>query len=232
MPWLHPSEHTCWPAASLSAECRGVFVPVAAADDIDSAWQALRRREPALFDGEVLHVADVDLEAGLIRCERGRYRHVAVRAVGVETGMRALGVSGAVLSGDRVLIARRAEVVHLYPGRWELAPSGSASPPPDAIEQFEANNASTVDLIGSLMAELHEEAGLSAEANEATPMLFAYDAITKSYDACYAVRFAEAGPASPGPEYELLEWRTIAESIDLGAGLIPVSRMMLERLWL
>ncbi len=227
MAWMHPNEHACWPAHSLTAEYRGEFsLPAPLAAQVDRAWEALCREEPGLFDGQILHVQKIDPQRGVIICRRARYRQLAVRRAGVETGVCSLGVSGLLVRDGRALIAQRAAGVHLYPGHWELAPSGSAAPPMHA--EGESAEWHAMDLIGCLLQELREETALSAERERVAPMLLAYDAVTRSYDACYRLELDAAAVERPGEEYAKLAWRTPAEILALGEALIPVSRMMLE----
>jgi 8-oxo-dGTP pyrophosphatase MutT (NUDIX family) len=219
MVWTHPTRHDCWPATALTAVCAGEFAPDATdAKAVDAMWERIRQANPTVFDGPVLHVEAFDRGSGEIRCRLASYRHLAVRRQGVETGIRGLGVSGLLQHEGRVLLAQRAASVHLYPGKWELAPSGTATP-----------QAKCVDLSACLLAELREEVGLVASPAAVQPMMLAYDATTRSYDACFRIDLPGSMTIKIGSEYGQSAWCTPAEAQARREELIPVSQMMLER---
>ncbi len=220
MVWTHPTRHDCWPATALTAVCAGAFTPETTdAAAIDAIWERIRQANPTVFDGPVLHVDAFERGSGAIRCRLASYRHLAVRRQGIETGVRGLGVSGLLQHDGRVLLAQRAASVHLYPGKWELAPSGTATPQTNGI-----------DLIDCLRTELREEVGLLASPEAVRPMMLAYDATTRSYDACFRIDLPESAAIKIGPEYARCAWCTPAEVQARREELIPVGQLMLERL--
>ena len=122
-------------------------------DAVDEAWARACTRNPRLFDGPVWHVGGVSRNghSGVtLHLIEASYRFHAVRAQGLETGIRPLGVKALTLHEGRVLLGRRSPCVHAEPGRWEFIPGGSLEPgvrPADALE-----------------AELREEASWRAVA--------------------------------------------------------------------
>tara|TARA_Y100000589_G_scaffold33810_1_gene28273 strand:+ start:6217 stop:6831 length:615 start_codon:yes stop_codon:yes gene_type:complete len=99
--------------------------------EVDERWLRLRRTNPALFDGRVLHVLGVHrnghggVTIHLVECS---YRYVAVQDGEFDCGVRTLGVKGLVRCDGRLLVGRRADWVHHYPGQWEFAPAGGVEP--------------------------------------------------------------------------------------------------------
>jgi 8-oxo-dGTP pyrophosphatase MutT (NUDIX family) len=223
MTWSHPHSHAAWPVTQLSAVDIGPFeLDPALAPIVDQNWDALTTKRAHLFDGPLLHLDSFDPASGLLRCARSSYRVLAAGRAGIDTGLRALGVSGLVRCDDHVLMARRASIVFHYAGRWELAPSGVAEPA--------RANANDIDLVGQLLRELREETGADAGPADVAPMMLAWDSTTRTYDACFVIRLTQPITPAPSPEYEAIRWMTRNEARALGDELIPVSRMMLDAL--
>ncbi|MCK4873449.1 MAG: NUDIX hydrolase [Phycisphaerales bacterium] len=221
MYWEHPRTHTAWRASALTAVCAGLFAPDTVEDaGIDECWRRAQRNNPAIFDGPILHVCGFDADAGLITTAHASYRCIVALRAGLDCGIRALGVSGMVRCGEHILVARRGRDVLLYPSRWELAPSGVAEPPA-------GEDGGTVDLVGILLNELVEETGLHASRTAVHPMMFAYDATTRSYDACFVLDVDRQEPVTGNGEYAHLAWQPLAELRRDTDRFIPVSRLML-----
>ncbi|HEB60293.1 MAG TPA: NUDIX domain-containing protein [Phycisphaeraceae bacterium] len=217
---IHPDKHTCLPVKSLQVICDGYFsVPADVRAEADAHWNAITAKNPHIFDGPILHVNSFDPGSEVIHCQKASYRLIAALEAGHDSGVRALGVSGIVRQGGNVLVARRGPHVLLYPGRWELAPSGVAEPDPQS---------DTVNLAALLLRELKEETGLSAATTDIHPLMFAYDAVTRSYDACFELRVDEPHKLTGNAEYRDLQWRKAEELAGEIDDFIPVSRMMLE----
>lgn len=223
MTWSHPHSHTAWPAPQLRAVDIGSFdLDPALAPAVDQQWDELAAERSDLFDGPLLHVDSFDPATGLLRCARSSYRVLTAGRAGIDTGLRALGVSGLVRCDDHILVARRASTVFHYAGRWELAPSGVAEPA--------GENGYDIDLIGQLLRELREETGADAGPADVMPMMLAWDALTLTYDACFVIRLTQPISPEPSAEYEAIRWMARDDARALGDDLIPVSRMMLDAL--
>ncbi|MBX3355183.1 MAG: NUDIX domain-containing protein [Phycisphaeraceae bacterium] len=110
----------------------GRFVPLSVGmDEVDQAWSCACERNPRLFDGPLWHVAGCSRNGHggvTLHVIESSYRFHAVRAIGVETGVRPLGVKGIVWRNDQVLIGQRSSLVHAEPNRWEFVPGGTLEP--------------------------------------------------------------------------------------------------------
>lgn len=135
------------PAAIVRSS--GRFVPEGISlAEVEEAWALARSRNPRLFDGPLLHVPGVSRNGHggvTVHAIESSYRFHAVRSVGVETGIRPLGVKAIAWREGRVLVGLRSASVHAEPRRWEFVPGGTLEPGRDPAEQLES--------------ELHEEAG-------------------------------------------------------------------------
>jgi 8-oxo-dGTP pyrophosphatase MutT (NUDIX family) len=134
-------------------------LPPEAENRVQEIWSAATAENPTLRDGTILFAdgsGGPDLQAS-----PGPYRHYLARrrdpSLMAAIPGPALGVSGVTLFEDgRVLIGRRASDVTDFPGRWELLPSGS-------VEQRGTTAGERVDVIGSVLDELSEEAGIDRD---------------------------------------------------------------------
>ena len=125
--------------------------------EVDAVWRALCEENPRFHDGELLHVLGVvrNGHAGAtIHVAPTSYRFHAVRRLGVDTGIRPLGVKGLCVvpdpvTGEASLVAgRRSAETASYPGRWEYLPGGGV----DRIEP-------PIDPVLVIRRELEEEIG-------------------------------------------------------------------------
>ena len=125
--------------------------------EVDAIWRALCEENPRYHDGDLLHVLGVvrNGHAGAtIHVAPTSYRFHAVRRLGVDTGIRPLGVKGLCVvphprTGEPSLVAgRRSAKSASYAGRWEYLPGGGV----DRIE-------SPIDPVAVMRRELEEEIG-------------------------------------------------------------------------
>lgn len=139
---------------AVLASSSGRFVPsTVSLEAVDEAWERARSRNPRLFDGPLWHVQGVSRNGHggvTVHVVESSYRFHAVRAEGIETGIRPLGVKALTWRQGRVLMGRRSAQVHAAPGRWEFVPGGTLEPGRDPAAQ--------------LAVELHEEAGWTCAA--------------------------------------------------------------------
>lgn len=185
------------PAVVLVAP--GRFVPAGIAlDEVDEAWALAASRNPRLFDGALLHVQGVSRNGAggvTIHAIESSYRFHAVRAVGIETGVRPLGVKAITRRDGRVLLGRRSPSVHAEPGAWEFVPGGTLSPGVDPAEQ--------------VARELGEECGWEC----ATPpwqMALLFDDHCRTWEIVHGLEgrpapSAPSGGAAPSWEYDRLD---------------------------
>lgn len=156
----------------------GRFVPRdVPLDEVDAAWERLRRRVPRAHDGPMLHVLGTgrDGHGGVsIHCVQTSYRFHAVGREGLDTGVRPLGVKAICVTPEgRLLMARRSVETLNYPGAWEFVPAGTMEPgvaPDDMV-----------------LRELREETGWHADGPPAACALL-FDAGARSWEVVYSLR--------------------------------------------
>lgn len=190
--------------------------------EVDRRWEALCLRNPAFFDGRLLHVfavtrnghggatvhaAECAYRFWAVGVDRGRspsadggQRRSPAQAdpthAGLDTGVRPLGVKAIVACGERVLLGRRSDSVAAYPGWWEFAPGGAVVPGQEPRE--------------AIVAELGEETGVTLVAGDrvaAKAILF--DDMVRTWEIVFEIRLETRDPAplsSPTGEYSELAW--------------------------
>ena len=143
------------------------FVPEAVSlADIDSAWDDLCIRNSKYHDGAMLHVLGVvrNGHGGVtVHVAECSYRFHAVRALGIDTGVRPLGVKGICRYGEKVLVGLRSADVGSYPGCWEYAPGGSVEP---------SSLGDSLDVAAVVLRELGEESGWQATSHPIAVAMF------------------------------------------------------------
>lgn len=178
--------------------------------EVDALWRTLVESNPRYHDGECLHVLGVvrNGHAGAtIHLAPTSYRFHAVRRVGMDTGVRPLGVKGLCVvpdpaTGDPSLLAgRRSESSGSYPGCWEYLPGGGVEP--DA--------AGRADPIATIRGEIHEEIGVDASLPNAAvdPIALAIleDRAVGTWEIVHRI-VLEAAPTSP-PGWEHTEFACV-----------------------
>ncbi len=182
-------------------------------DAIDEAWDLAASRNHRLFDGDLLHVRGVSRNGHggvTIHAIESSYRFHAVRAAGLETGVRPLGVKSITTRGAKVLMGRRSAEVHAEAGRWEFVPGGTLEP--------------GVEPEAQLARELAEECGWRCDAPPRQIALL-FDDEARTWEIVHRV---EASPAPPGPsiggDAPCWEYDEIAELRPEGLDLLPLSR--------
>jgi len=163
-------------------------------DEIDARWEALQQSNPAFFDGRALHVLGVHRNGcggatiNLVECA---YRFYAVQCEDFDCGVRPLGVKGITMHGDRVLMGRRADWVHQYPGLWEFAPGGGVEPGADPVDV--------------LLSELAEETGCSC-AGQPVAIALLLDEVTRCWELVYRLQVEDQTLCPGTDEYSDLRW--------------------------
>jgi hypothetical protein len=154
-------------------------------------WDRQRAANPRLFNGPVLSVVSLDPAAAHIAARRDTYQRLVVQPR-VHTGVRMLAVTG-VGGGDdaagrrHALFGLRGPGVRVYPGMWELGPSGGLPVPPAPVAEL-----SPADLARALADEIDEEIGVEVPAG--TPCAMVRDHAAFSDDICVLI---DAGALEP-----------------------------------
>ena len=203
-------------------------VPPELSGRIDALWLQEQSARPSVHEGTLLSVQD--LRGGVVTVCRCSYRHFVARerdeTIRRRLGIRALGVSGIVVLGAaddrRVLVGRRSPDVTEYPGAWELIPSGGVG-----WERVDGDGG--IDVLGALLDELEEEAGIPGEAVlTARCVGLVHDMQQDDYDVCFVL---EAPDGAPSQRLEYAETAVVpvagARRLIARKGSVPTSRVLL-----
>ena len=171
-------------------------------DEVDEAWSGLCADNPKYHDGGVLHVLGVvrNGHGGVsMHLAESSYRFHAVRKLGIDTGIRPLGVKGFATYRDQVLVGRRSDRTGSYPGCWEYVPGGGVEPPVAG---------GVIDTCEVLRRELHEESGWITEG-PVVPVAVFLDEVVGTWEVLHTVAVAPAPDTTaedppPGWEYDEL----------------------------
>jgi 8-oxo-dGTP pyrophosphatase MutT (NUDIX family) len=228
---VHPRAIRLRRPVTLSVQ-EGVFVPAAPAagkaapanllDEIDRRWNALRRENPAYFDGRLCHVLGVHRNGhggAVLHVIDCAYRFFAVQAASpaaeaFDLGVRPLGVKGVVERGGRFLLGRRSSRVAMYKDMWEFAPSGSVD--------FGTQPGETI------AHELIEETGIHA-LQEPTAIAVLFDPVLKCWEIVYRLAIDDQAEPVISDEYPAVEW---FDGTALPANLSPIARQIAQLLQL
>jgi len=149
---------------------------------IARTWDELRAANDRFYDGPILRFISLDAQHGELLCRRDSFRTLAV-SPRLGLGVRQLGVSGIITARDHagaqhLLLGRRGAETRIYPGLWEVAPSGGVKPPPPNIDRLSLHN-----LALALAEEADEELGMTLDPNAAQLLAFLRDEVACSDDA-------------------------------------------------
>lgn len=188
---------------------------------VDVLWAQALVRGRHLFDGLVLCLSEVQTHAGgaVVVGRFERYRRVFAHLSRPELcpGLRPVGVSSVTQVAGGVLVGRRAPDVTEYPGRLELAPTGSIDP----------TNASEgrVDWRAALVRELREEVGVTIAPGAVRGFGLVHDADHDVYDIIGGIDLDHV-PLAATAEYS---WLGVAQpNGDLMRDLVPTSKLALQ----
>lgn len=194
-------------------------------------WDALRRANPRLFNGPVLGVRGAEVTPGGVRLTLGLGSYLTLCTQEPDGPRLVQGsVTGLVRGADgRVLLGRRGASTRLYPGLWELAPSGGIDPP--ASGPGPAWALGGADVLAQLRRELREEVGGGLQIEGARALALVEDDAGPS---CDVVVGASVRGEPGGGSWEYAEWRWVAPG-GLGAfgavhRLSPPTRALLRAL--
>lgn len=133
-------------------------------------WESCLRRNPALFNGEVLAFSGVCIEEGVLSASAHTISYAAFRTFmdcyGPETGLVNLFADPVVIGGDNGLLLGRMGPLTNDPGLVKFA---GGTPDMDDV-----TGSGEVDIFRSAARELSEELGLQADQAEMGRNLWAY----------------------------------------------------------
>ncbi len=180
---------------------------------IDAAWAKLLAANPRYFDGPMLSVLHVDLDASTIHTRRDRFSRLAVQPP-LNTGVRICSVTAVLTARDtagqqHVLLGKRSRETRIYADMWELGPSGGISVPPPALDEL-----TQAMIFANVQDEVSEEVGL--QISTGTPWGITRDDIAKSDDIvfmcdCGALDAARAKTSAANWEYTAVQWLATRE---------------------
>jgi 8-oxo-dGTP pyrophosphatase MutT (NUDIX family) len=172
-------------------------------------WQSLCRDNDRLYDGPILSVVSLDIPHAHIHARRDRYSRLAVQPQ-VKTGVRLLAVTGVLTACDQggreyVMMGKRSDKIHAYPGLWEFGPAGGMAVPPVTIDRF------GMELLGAhLKDEIMEEAGVDISLSTMTPCALVRDHLAMSDDVVIRCDLGVLDDAAQVPnanwEYTQVRW--------------------------
>ncbi|MFG0306191.1 MAG: hypothetical protein ACF8Q5_08255 [Phycisphaerales bacterium JB040] len=128
---------------------------------IEARWAELLVEKPESFDGPILTYRGYHRDTHTVHACVDSYRRLGVQSAErnpVQTGVTILSVTGVLVVGDGVIVAKRSDLTRVYPEQWELAPSGGIPPPPPRVPS--GHGAERAGFGGELaLAALRQEAG-------------------------------------------------------------------------
>ena len=188
---------------------------------VDTLWASAAEQSPLLFDGLVLCVVDVRLtpSGGVVTGRFERYRRVFAHLTHPDLcpDIRPVATSAVTTVQGGVLVGRRSLDVTEYPGRLELAPTGS-------IDLGDAADG-RVDWRGALARELAEEVGVRIDPRAVRGLGLVHDTVHDVYDVIGGIELVEAPPEA-SPEYSWLG--VVAPAALVLPDLVPTSKAALE----
>lgn len=198
---------------SLSSD---VWMPAAhVIAEAQQEWSVRSAANPALFDGQLIHVAGVHRNGqggAVIQGMPCAYRWYGAQAGGADYGCRPLGVKVLLRRGDRVLFGKRAAWTSHWAGQWELAPSGGVEP------GQQPEHAAVV--------ELREEVGVEAKGPPIARAVM-FDPHAQSWEVIFVLEAEQESLSPETSEYEQLIW---AEPSSPPGALTSIAQRVLDYL--
>jgi 8-oxo-dGTP pyrophosphatase MutT (NUDIX family) len=180
---------------------------------VERAWADLLAANPRYFNGPILAFDSYDPDTGVAKAHREDYRAHAVKRR-VDLGLSFFGITGIICVGDnsgpdRLLLTRRAETVHDFPGRWEFGPCGGIDPP-----EFRPV-LTPEDLATELAREAAEELGIDLAGGSLRHLALVHDTPDiGSTDLVVLARLATEPRATRNWEVAAVRWLTLPELAD------------------
>ncbi|MCC5824516.1 MAG: NUDIX hydrolase [Phycisphaerales bacterium] len=178
---------------------------------IDDAWGALCAANPRYFNGRILSFESYDPAAGAATARDEEYRAHAVKRT-VDLGLSFFGITGILCvrgddGRDRVMLARRGDSVHDYPGMWEFGPCGGIDPPGSG------DRLTPDDLAAELTREAAEELGLDLSGATLTHLALVHDTPDIGSTDLMVLARLPSMPETDGVNWEVsgTRWATLNE---------------------
>jgi len=169
--------------------------------EVDALWRVLVESNPRYHDGDCVHVLGVvrNGHAGAtIHLAPTSYRFHAVRRLGLDTGVRPLGVKGLCVApgpdGPGLLAGRRSGASGSYPGCWEYLPGGGVDLRPDG----------TVDPVATIRHEIRDEIGIEPDLLDPIALAILEDRTVGTWEIVHRAAFDVAPTRPPGWEHDEL----------------------------
>lgn len=183
-------------------------------DEVERRWNALRRENPAYFDGRLLHVLGVHRNGyggAVLHVVDCAYRFHVVQDHEFDLGVRSLGVKGIAIHNGRVLLGKRSDRVAAYRGLWEFAPGGAVEPNRDPAFVVKR--------------ELTEETSLTS-IGEPIALAVMFDPVVRSWEIVYRLELRDDHSERCSDEYDELRWCS-HDQLSSERELAPIARQML-----
>jgi len=179
--------------------------PAPATAEMERRWASLSSQNSRLFNGRILAFLEADATGQRLTARVERYKRMATQTIDGDA-MTQLGVTGIVTApgpdgSRRVLLGKRSADTHVYPGRWELAPSGGVDAPEPGVARL-----SIADIRRQLERELVEETGVEPGGLTMDPVALCHDPGAPSMDVVFRIDL-DALPARHATwEFDELVW--------------------------
>ncbi|MBX3322065.1 MAG: NUDIX hydrolase [Phycisphaeraceae bacterium] len=216
-----------------------------ASPESEHRWAQLCAHNPALLNGPILALDAWHAQQQRLTARVAHYQQMVAPDPG-RSRIVQIGVTGVILARNthasddepHVLLAQRTHRTTVYPGQWELAPSGGINPPPHT--PITLNLSAWLD---ALNRESHEELGLDlTQSTIRTPML-CFDPFAPSADLVCIVHLAAqcddvdrsvTSHLASTWEYTASQWipvsRLAQAADDPATTIIPPSRAIMRAL--
>lgn len=216
------------PALKIACHQAPTLADPALEEAIEAVWQTARLEFPALYNGRVFCVSEMD--PGSLTGFWCEYRWVLAQmrdhALAEKLALRSLAVTGLLTCRDGLVLGRRNPAALYLPGMWQGVPAGS-------VESRDEND--PLDLQAQLLAELEEEIGLTEEVRLLGPYVACEHSATHIVDLGFVIRNSQsfddieaAWRARANDEYDRLTCIPLAESGRIEQDILPTTRAMLE----
>jgi hypothetical protein len=197
---------------------------------IDEHWRGLKAQRPHVWNGEVLVCLQTGLDGGVLRAELTTTDYasfLAWRDWGApDKAARNCFGSPVVLTSDRAIIFGEMAAATLN--------GGKIYPPSGSLEPRDVKGDGTVDILGSIAIELHEETGLDAGAARQGALVAILD--QHRISVCQALAFdlsadeiARRFAAHDDPEKELARLVAIRSAAEVAERMPPYAQEMVRR---
>lgn len=179
--------------------------PATATAEMEARWAALSAQNPRLFNGRILAFLETDATRQTLTARVESYKRMATQTIDGDA-MTQLGVTGIVTApgahgSRRVLLGKRSADTHVYPGRWELAPSGGVDAPAIGVTRLSID-----DIRRQVERELVEETGVEPGGLTMVPVALCRDPGAPSMDVVFRIDLDRLPARHATWEFDELVW--------------------------